>query len=425
MSSFLDRLGVPRRINAAGTLTRLGGSLMAPEVLDAMREAASSSVDMAELQSAASRRIAALTGAEAGLVTSGASAGLTLATAACLAGWDAARMAALPDTRGMPARMLMLRTHRNSYDHAVRLAGAQIVDVGHNDRGTGAGVRGIEPWELEAAIDAQTAGFVFVAGAGGAAAADALPTVVEVLHRHGLPVVVDAAAQLPPADNLRRFVRQGADLVVFSGGKALGGPQASGLLIGRRDLVGSALLQMMDMDVHPATWAPAALVDTARLRGTPLHGIGRGFKVGKEEIAGLLCALERFVACDESARAEAWTQRLRAIAAGLHGAPRLKAALHETRPGGRAVPALELTFGADGHADPAAAAALCRRLQAQPRPIHLAEDRLDEGVLLVNPIALASQDDAALVAGLRAALAQGADSTAVASASGLPAASFS
>jgi L-seryl-tRNA(Ser) seleniumtransferase len=401
MSSFLDRLGVPRRINAAGTLTRLGGSLMAPEVLEAMREAASSSVDMAELQSAASRRIAALTGAEAGLVTSGASAGLTLAAAACLAGWDAARMAALPDSRGMPARVLMLRTHRNSYDHALRLAGAQIVDVGHNDRGTGAGVRGVEPWEIESAIDAQTAAFVFVAGASGGAS---LPAVAEVMHRHGLPLIVDAAAQLPPASNLRRFVAEGADLVVFSGGKAIGGPQASGLLIGRRALVGSALLQMMDMDVHPATWAPAALVDTSRLRGTPLHGIGRGFKVGKEEIAGLLCALERFAARDEAAQIDVWTQRLHAIADGLRGQPLLRAVLREAGPGGRAVPVLELQVGADGRPDPAAAAALCRRLQAQARPVHLAEDRLDEGVLAINPLALSPQDDAALVAGLVAAL---------------------
>ena len=402
MTGFLQRLGVPRRLNAAGTLTRLGGALMAPEVLQAMQEAAVASVDVAELQTAASARIAELTGAQAGLVTSGASAGLTLATAACLAGWDAARMAALPDTRGMPARMLMLRTHRNSYDHAARLAGAQIVDVGHNDRGTGAGVRGVEPWEIESAVDAQTAGFVFVAGAGGAAA---LPVVSEVMHRHGLPVVVDAAAQLPPASNLHRFVDQGADLVVFSGGKALGGPQASGLLTGRRDLVGSALLQMMDMDVHPATWAPAELVDTARLRGTPLHGIGRGFKVGKEEIAGLLCALERFVARDEAAQVDVWTQRLRAMAVSLGGQLLLRAALREAAPGGRAVPALDLTIGAEGRPDPAAAAALCRRLQAQARPVHLAEDRLDEGVLTINPLALSQQDDSALVAGLVAALA--------------------
>jgi L-seryl-tRNA(Ser) seleniumtransferase len=310
-------------------------------------------------------------------------------------------MAALPDSRGMPARVLMLRTHRNSYDHALRLAGAQIVDIGHNDRGAGAGVRGVEPWEIESAIDAQTAAFVFVAGASGGAS---LAAVAEVVHRHGLPLIVDAAAQLPPASNLRRFVAEGADLVVFSGGKAIGGPQASGLLIGRRALVGSALLQMMDMDVHPATWAPAALVDTGRLRGTPLHGIGRGFKVGKEEIAGLLCALERFAARDEAAQIDVWTQRLHAIADGLRGQPLLRAVLREAGPGGRAVPVLELQVGADGRPDPAAAAALCRRLQAQARPVHLAEDRLDEAVLAINPLALSPQDDAALVAGLVAAL---------------------
>ncbi len=162
-AAIYERLGVPRRINAAGTLTRLGGSLMAPAVLLAMAQAAEASVDISELQSAASGVIARCTGAQAGIVTSGAAAGLTLATAACLAGWDVNRMAALPDTRAMPNRILMARTHRNSYDHAIRLAGATIVDIGHNDRGTGAGVRGLEPWEIEAAIDANTAAFLFVA----------------------------------------------------------------------------------------------------------------------------------------------------------------------------------------------------------------------------------------------------------------------
>jgi len=153
MADIYTRLGVPRRINAAGTLTRLGGSLMDPEVLQAMVDAAGASVDIAELQSAASRAIATATGAQAGIVTSGASAALTLATAACLARWDVARMAALPDTASMPNRVLMARSHRNSYDHAVRAAGARIVDIGYNDRGTGAGIRGLEAWEITAAID--------------------------------------------------------------------------------------------------------------------------------------------------------------------------------------------------------------------------------------------------------------------------------
>lgn len=391
--SFLAGLGVSRRINAAGTLTRLGGALMDPVVLAAMAEAASSSVDMAELQSAASARIAALTGAEAGLVTSGASAGLTLATAACLAGWDAARMSALPDTSAMPSKVLMHRTHRNSYDHAVRLAGAHIVDFGHNDRGTGAGVRGIEPWEIEAAIDAQTVACVFVASATNEAD---LRTVVEVLHRRGLPVILDAAAQLPPRENLRRFVGLGADLVVFSGGKALGGPQSSGLLIGRRALVGSALLQMMDMDVHPRTWAPAGLVDTAALTGTPLHGIGRGFKVGKEEIAGLLCALERFVVRDDAAVQAAWTQRLQAMAQALADMPGLGVCL---LPAGshKAVPMLELRPSVP-------ADQLSRHLHAMPVPVHLGEGAMDDGVLTLNPMTVRPADDALVVASIRDAV---------------------
>ena len=387
MTGFLQSLGVARRLNAAGTLTRLGGALMAPEVLQAMQEAAACSVDMAELQTAASQRIAALTGAEAGLVTTGASAGLTLATAACLAGWDAARMAALPDTRSMPARVLMHRTHRNTYDHAVRLAGGCIVDIGHNDRGTGAGVRSLEPWEIESALDAQTAAFVFVASP---ESLPLLPTVLEVMHRHGLPVVVDAAAQLPPRENLRRYVEMGADLVVFSGGKALQGPQSTGLLIGRRDLIGSALLQMMDMDVHPDTWAPAGLVDRARLRGTPLHGIGRGFKAGKEEIAGLLCALQRFVECDEGAQVAQWTQRLQAMSQAWETqAPALAPTLCPASPA-HPVPLIALRT-------PEPAARFSRRLQAMSPPVHLAEGRMDEGLLMVNPMALAAADDALLV----------------------------
>ena len=188
-TDLLSRLGVRRRLNAAGTLTRLGGSLMAPQVLEAMREAAACSVDMAELQTAAGRRIAELMGAEAAMVTSGASAAMTLACAACLAGWQAAAMARLPQTEGMPNRMLMARTHRNTYDHAVRLAGAQIVDIGHNDHGTGAGVRGLEAWEIEAAIDDQVVGMVFTATSH---TLRDLPQVIETLHAYGRLVIVDA-----------------------------------------------------------------------------------------------------------------------------------------------------------------------------------------------------------------------------------------
>src|SRR6266849_2303144 len=287
-------LGVRPRINAAGALTRLGGAVMAPEVVAAMAAAARASVDIGELQDAASGRIAQATGAEAGLVTTGAAAALTLAAAAAIARWDVAKMAALPHADSFPHDILIPRTHRTGYSHALAAAGARLVDIGHNDRGTGAGVRGLEAWEIETALS---------------------PSVVAVAFSANATSLVD----LPPKENLKRFIALGADLVAFSGGKALGGPQASGILAGRGDLVASALLQQLDMDVSPETWTPPRMVDRANLRGVPHHGIGRGFKAGKEEIVGLLTALDRFVKADDAADNARLEARLKAIAAGLNG----------------------------------------------------------------------------------------------------------
>src|SRR5512145_58257 len=307
-------LGVKRRINAAGTLTRLGGALMDEEVVAAMGAAARASVDIGELQAAASRVISKLTGAEAGIVTTGAAAALTLAAAAAMTPWDVARMAALPHADGFPNEILLPRTHYTSYAHALRAAGARLVDIGHNDRGTGAGVRGLEPWEIEAAITPRTAAFAFSANPGNV---HELSLVSSVCKAHNIPVIVDAAAQLPPKSNLRKFIELGADLVAFSGGKAIGGPQASGILAGRRDLVGAALVQQLDMDVSLSTWRPPDLVDTQKMKGIPHHGLGRGFKAGKEEIIGLLMALERFAAADDEAANAALEERLQRIARAL------------------------------------------------------------------------------------------------------------
>jgi L-seryl-tRNA(Ser) seleniumtransferase len=381
VSGIYARLGVKRRINAAGTLTRLGGSLMDEAVLDAMREAARGSVDIGELQSAASRAIAKATCAEAGLVTSGAAAGLTLAAAACIAGLDVARMSRLPDARALPNEILMARTHRNAYDHALRAAGAVIVDIGHNDRGTGAGIRGLEAWEIEAAITPATVAFAFSATP---ESIDELPAIVETCRRHRLKVIVDAAAQLPPASNLRAFVAAGADLVVFSGGKAIGGPQASGILAGRRDLVASALLQQLDMDVAPTRWSAPDIVDRAKVPVPPHHGIGRAFKVGKEEIVGLIVALERFASRDEAAATAALRTRLEAIAAALPG--------RRTRIVPGRVATLEVETG-DGPA------ALARLLAGDP-PVHVGERNAAGGVLTIDLQAVRAEDDAILAAAL-------------------------
>jgi len=377
-------LGVKRRINAAGTLTRLGGALMDDEIVAAMAAAARASVDIGELQAAASRVIARVTGAQAGIVTTGAAAGLTLAAAAAMTRWDIARMAALPQTEGFANEILLPRTHRTGYAQALRAAGARLVDVGHNDRGTGAGVRSLEAWEIKAAITKRTAAFAFSANA---ANISDLPVVVKACHSKGIPVIVDAAAQLPPKSNLKALFALGADLVVFSGGKALGGPQASGILAGRRDLVGAALVQQLDMDVPPATWVPPGLIDLRKMKGIPHHGLGRGFKVGKEEIVGLLAALERFARSDDPN--PAFEKRLKKISKGLDG---------------RVVPASETGRVPQLHLKVKNPAAVSRKLQAGKPPIHVSERFAAQGILIVDPQALRHADDTVLAAALRKVL---------------------
>ena len=384
-----EALGVRRRINAAGALTRLGGAVMAPAVMEAMAAASRASVDMGELQDAASACIAAATGAEAGLVTTGAAAALTLAAAASIARWDVAKMAALPHADAFPHHILIPRTHRTGYTHALAASGARLVDIGHNDRGTGAGVRGLEAWEIEAALSPSVVAMAFSVNA--TSVVD-LPLAIATCRANGIPLIVDAAAQLPPRENLRKFIAMGVDLVTFSGGKALGGPQASGILAGRRDLVASALLQQLDMDVAPETWSPPHLVDRANLRGVPHHGIGRGFKAGKEEIVGLLTALDRFVAADDAAANAALETRLTAIAGTLNGARVRLVPAAET---GR-VPVLEIIVPD--------ALALSARLQRGDPAIHLSERHAARGVLTVDPQALLPEHDAPLAAALEAAL---------------------
>lgn len=310
--SIYDDIGARTIINAKGPSTRVSGGLIAPEVMAAMKEAGEHCVDMAELQAAASGVIAEATGAEAGIVTAGAAAGILLGTAACVAGLDPSKMARLPDTRGMKNEVIMVRSQRNFYDHAARTAGVRIVEVGLPDRVAGAGVRDAEPWEIADAVTASTAAVLYVAGGN---ARPPLEDVVRVAHTHQIPLIVDAAGQLPPVSNLRRFIGTGADLVTFSGGKAIGGPQGSGILCGRRDLIMSAVLQNLDLDIAWEQWTPPeSLIDKHRLAGLPPHGIGRSCKVGKETIVGLLVALRRFVAESDQTRQARWLGHIQRMA---------------------------------------------------------------------------------------------------------------
>src|SRR5437763_3262328 len=275
MGKIYERLGIRPLINARGTHTRLGGSIMPPEVLDAMREAAGAYILLEELQAKASEVIARATGAEAGMVTGGAEAGLLFATAACLAGTDPIKIAQLPDTTGMKSEAIIHRAHRNGYDHAVRVAGAKIVDIGYG--------HGTIPYQLEAAISERTALVCYLASPWASKGALPLAQVCEIAHKHGVPVLVDAAAMLPPMENLTRFIAEGADLVTFSGGKGLRGPQSSGILAGRADLIRAAMAN-----------------------GSPNHSVGRAAKAAKEDIVGLIVALERYLTLDHAADMARW-----------------------------------------------------------------------------------------------------------------------
>ena len=385
---ILERLGVTPVINACGPVTRLGGGLMAPEVAAAMAEASRLCCDMLDLQAAACRVIRRATGAEAGIVTSGASAGVLLGAAACLAGLDPGRMNRLPEVRDGKREVVVIRSQRNMYDRALVVAGARLVEVGIPDRFSGPGVRDAAAWEIEDAIGPETAAVYYLAQP---QSRPGLDEVAAAAHRHGVPVLVDAAAQLPPAGNLRAYLAQGADLVAFSGGKAIGGPQASGILCGRADLVASALLQMLDLDVRQEGWRPPAEFGAlTQVRGLPHHGIGRSCKVGKEEIVGLLVALERFTDRNEGERRACWMRVLQDV---VEGAGTI-AGVTLTIDGGGPVPVLRLQA--------AHAAQIAAALRTGNPTIECGPAVVEEGGLTFSPVALAPEHGAIIGQRLRA-----------------------
>jgi len=283
-----SRLGVPTYINALGTVTRLGGTIMPPEVIRAMDEAGQHFVPMADLHEKVGERLARLIGVEAATVTSGAAGAITQGTAACVTLGDPDRMAQLPDTTGMPNQVIIQKSHREAYEAQIKLVGTRVVEVETID-------------QLEAAINPRTAMLFFINTFNPKGRIDR-QTWVAMGKKHGVPTFNDAAADVPPKGRLSEYVRMGFDLVTFSGGKGLLGPQSSGLLMGRRDLVMAA-----------------------RRCGSPWGGIGRGMKVGKEEMIGLLAAVERYLKIDHQAEKRLLQSRVDTIAAALASIPGVQA----------------------------------------------------------------------------------------------------
>ena len=286
-------LNLPRVINAAGTLTSLGGCRTRPEAIEAMRQAAGNFVPFEDLQIKTGEHLARILSVPAALVTAGAAPGLTLAIAAGMVGDDLALAGRLPEPP--PKNKILIQCcHRNPFERAISLAGATLVQIGDAIR--------TRPADLVSAIDEHTAAVVFFLQGEMLEASLRLSETLEIAHKHKVPVIVDAAAELPPKSNLWEFAQRGADLVLFSGGKDLRGPQASGLMVGRPDLIASA-----------------------RMHSAPHENVaGRPLKPGKEAVMGLVAAVEAYLEEDETARFAEWERIAAHLEEALGNIPGLR-----------------------------------------------------------------------------------------------------
>jgi len=304
--SVYNQLGVKRVVNARGHLTLLGGSILPKEVLEAFLEANKCFVDMEELQEKSGAIIAGILGAEKAFVTSGAFAALVLATSACMTQEDRARMEQLPFTAGMRNEVIIQSGLRTKYDRAITVAGARFVEVGEAD--------GTLPRHIEEAINERTAAIHFLAPGGGK---DTVPIeeVLRIAKEQNVPVIVDAAGQVLPAENLRKYVGLGADLVCY-GAKYFDGPNSAGILCGRKKLVEAAQLQTF-----------------VGFETQTIRALGRGMKLDRQEVVGTMVALQRWMAMDHTARLQAQYETIKYLVEELNHLPGVKAVAARERMG--------------------------------------------------------------------------------------------
>jgi L-seryl-tRNA(Ser) seleniumtransferase len=366
-----EKLGVRPVIHGSGTTTRYGGSRMRPETIEAMREAAQVHVNIDELNAAAGAAVARMLAAPAALVTGGSTAGLVLQAAACMTGDDPAKIARLPDASGLRNEFVIQRAHRFPYDQAYRVPGGVLVEIGLGRR--------TAAHELEAAMGARTAGVIFLVSPF-TSPPGLLPfeEVVRIAHARGVPVLVDAASMVPPRDHLFRYIREGADLVVYSGGKGIRGPQSTGILVGRADLIRAAALN-----------------------ASPNQAIGRAAKTSKEEIVGLVTALELCLAEDEAAEMAQFRDTCARVVEEVRDIPGLRVVV-EQDPQNRVIPHAVIYFepgwaGPDGRE--------VRRALAEGDPhIYVQQGAYQGGYgdeIAVDPINLRPGEEKVLAARLR------------------------
>ena len=379
-TKILEDLGVKPVINACGTLTALGGSVIHEDIVQAWREASKIHVDMTELHTKAGNLIANLVGAEAAYITNGTAASLVISVAACMTEGDTEKMLRLPKTEGMRNEIIVQRLHRNTFDHCIELSGAKIVEIGDEKRTTAQ--------ELEEAINESTAAvvyFVFDPQEG----VLPLDRVLEVSHERRIPVIVDAAAEIPPTENLGRYLQMGADLVLFSGGKDIGAPNDTGIILGRRELV------RVCARLGPHS---SEVVDSK-----PRGYIGRPMKTSKEDIFAVVAAIKRYVRTDHDQRFREWERKIEYMVSELSKCSRIGARraspskFDHPRPVSIPRAEIELREGRTTADD------LVRELQRSDPPIYA---YAKDGRLYLNPQCLRDGEEQVIVSRLRSILAE-------------------
>ena len=362
---YFRELGVRPFINAAGTYTAMTSSLMLPEVVEAITYASQHYVMLDELHDRVGERIATLAGCEAAMVTSGAASALTLGTAAVLTGTDRQKIVSLPNLAGMKSEVIIQKSHRFGYDHAVRNCGVQLVEVETRD-------------DLERAVNEKTAMMLFY-NANNFVGRIQDEEFAQLGKKHSIPTFNDAAADVPPLDRLFKYTKMGFDLVAFSGGKGIRGPQSAGLLLGRKDLIAAA-----------------------RLNGPPNSDtIGRGMKVNKEEMLGMLVALELYVKRDHEQERREFDKRADTIQKAASEVPGVKTEIFVPEVANH-VPHIRISW--DGTAKKITAADAVRALRDGDPSIGT---RAENGALVVGVWMMRPGEDKIVARRLRQVLGNG------------------
>ena len=315
-SNWLQK--IPRIINAAGTLTKFGGSWVWPNVIAAMQEVSNRFVNFAEFHREAGKHIASMLQVEAAIVTTGAAGGLIQAAAACMTAMSEIERRRLPEV-GPKSEIVIMRSHRNPYDQALRMSGATLVEVGNAIE--------TQASELDASFSPKTAAVAFFLQSETLNGSLSLESTLEIAHSNNVPVIVDAAAELPPKKNLWELAHRGSDIVIFSGGKEIRGPQTSGLIVGKKEYI-----------------------DAIYFNSAPNDGVGRPLKAGKEIVAGLGAAIESYLEEDEKVRYETWEHMCEEIISGLEGIPGIAIEKYQTtQPRIQPLCVPRLKISGDGH----------------------------------------------------------------------------